>query len=397
MELYKLDQNFNRVKHIDKFTSLIWTERYSTSGDVTLVVPATPDNINLLLPDTRLGEVNSEETMVIDTMSIQNELLTVTGKSLVENVLMNRAFRYSTVQAITSTVETNYPSAVITGVVTFACGVITGFGYEGELGGLLAEDELSNLTVVNADPDLTTSAQITVSTDSVFAVIESIAAAFNKGIKLIGAPDGGSYQLTFTAYAGLDRTSDQSDNPVVRFSNDTKSLVGTTELYSNQNFRNICYAYSSSMPSTVTITDPGTGDTHDETLTVRMGKGVIGVPDTVTDFDRKVVMVDYTDFTIDKYAANLSDGTSMATLEALIETELDIAAYNALLNYTFTKSVDGEVVPQSQWKYGVDYFLGDVIELQGASGLIQNARVTEYIRSQDATGEKAYPTVAVTG
>jgi hypothetical protein len=75
--------------------------------------------------------------------------------------------------------------------------------------------------------------------------------------------------------------------------------------------------------------------------------------------------------------------------------ELDIAAYNYLLNYTFTKAVDGEFVPQSPYIFGIDYFLGDVIELQGASGLIQNARVTEYIRSQDSTGEKAYPTVAV--
>jgi hypothetical protein len=61
----------------------------------------------------------------------------------------------------------------------------------------------------------------------------------------------------------------------------------------------------------------------------------------------------------------------------------------------FTKVVDGEIVPDIQFKYGVHYYLGDVVELQGNSGIVQNARVTEYIRTQDESGERAYPTVTV--
>jgi hypothetical protein len=39
--------------------------------------------------------------------------------------------------------------------------------------------------------------------------------------------------------------------------------------------------------------------------------------------------------------------------------------------------------------------LGDIIEVQGNSDIVSTARVTEYIHSQDAAGEKAYPTVTM--
>jgi len=74
---------------------------------------------------------------------------------------------------------------------------------------------------------------------------------------------------------------------------------------------------------------------------------------------------------------------------------LNARAQDALTNHHFVKVVDGEIVPTAQFKYGRDYNLGDIVELQGNSGIVQNARVTEYIRSQDESGEHAYPTVAV--
>ena len=66
-----------------------------------------------------------------------------------------------------------------------------------------------------------------------------------------------------------------------------------------------------------------------------------------------------------------------------------------LLTNRYIKSVDGEIVPDNQFKYGVHYNLGDVIEVEGNTGVIQAARITEYIRSQNNAGEKAYPTVSM--
>jgi hypothetical protein len=64
-----------------------------------------------------------------------------------------------------------------------------------------------------------------------------------------------------------------------------------------------------------------------------------------------------------------------------------------LIDNKYIKTVDGEIVPDSQFLYGFDYNLGDIIEVEGDSGTIQRSRITEYIRSHDNNGEKAYPTV----
>jgi hypothetical protein len=74
---------------------------------------------------------------------------------------------------------------------------------------------------------------------------------------------------------------------------------------------------------------------------------------------------------------------------------LNSRAKDGLANSEYVQVVDGEIVPTAQFKYGRDYGMGDLIEIQGKSGAINRARVTEYIRSQDAEGEKAYPTVTV--
>jgi hypothetical protein len=74
---------------------------------------------------------------------------------------------------------------------------------------------------------------------------------------------------------------------------------------------------------------------------------------------------------------------------------LNNKAFIDLLNNPYIKIVDGEVGPIIQFQYGVHYNLGDIIEVQGNTGVINTARVTEYIRVQDETGERSYPTVSV--
>ncbi len=106
------------------------------------------------------------------------------------------------------------------------------------------------------------------------------------------------------------------------------------------------------------------------------------------EFDRRVLLTSADDFNIDNF-----DQSVLATLETNIQTYLNQEAANALINNTYTITVDGTVVPQSKYQYGRDYFLGDTIELEGTVGGLQKALVTEYIRSQDNTGETAYPTL----
>jgi hypothetical protein len=86
-------------------------------------------------------------------------------------------------------------------------------------------------------------------------------------------------------------------------------------------------------------------------------------------------------------------GGSAGTMQSILNQRASQALYNARA----AKAVDGTIVPLHQFQYNVDYTLGDIIEVQGNSGVVQTSRVTEYIRAQDNSGEKAFPTVAMLG
>ena len=106
--------------------------------------------------------------------------------------------------------------------------------------------------------------------------------------------------------------------------------------------------------------------------TTMIEKGV----STPSGMDRRVILVDGSN-------ANI-------TQDQLVENgKMSLAdAHETAL---FDGSINEEINP---YVYNVDYGLGDIVKLVGDYGLeAPKARVTEYIRSEDATGSKAYPTL----
>jgi hypothetical protein len=106
-----------------------------------------------------------------------------------------------------------------------------------------------------------------------------------------------------------------------------------------------------------------------------------------TGFDLRALQVFADDITTD-----MVGGSQAKVVEMLNSRALDELSKNH-----YIKSVDGQIVPENQFQYGINYHLGDIIEVEGNTGVIQAARITEYIRAQDSSGEKAYPTVSMIG
>src|SRR3954464_6856393 len=82
MELYTLTSHFLPKESVDEFTSAIWTERYSSAGDVQIVAQPVPSIIEKLAPGVFLGLRGTSEIMVLESQSIDNGLLTVVGASM---------------------------------------------------------------------------------------------------------------------------------------------------------------------------------------------------------------------------------------------------------------------------------------------------------------------------
>lgn len=391
MDIYALDPDlFLRTTLIEDFTSAIWTERYFTPGDVNLVLPDTPAARELVHTDTLLALEGSKEVMLVDTVNTKDGLLTATGSTLL-GFLNERTWRDTSNAATTQRrIPGNSIGEIIAHVVTnlTPSGLGTGFDDFYEM--------ITNLTMGAVDTSVTVGTAIfpygvaalhltrretseAVNYGPMLDVITALAQTANLGMSLYldSASDVG-YSLKFTVYAGLDRTSTQSVNELVRFTPNLDSLANIKELYSSKGHKNVAVGF-------LTLeADPPRGD-----LTNAYAPQIAyeaGFNPNTSGFSRRSLQVLVSDITQEDLAVITDPQLRAAILQR---------ATDALANNNYTKVVDGEVVPQSGYEFGEHYGMGDIVELESATGVRSPARVTEYIRSQDENGETAYPTISV--
>ena len=371
MEPFTLNRKFLKQDVIDGFGSIIWTERYYGDSEVELVVPATFDMVKKLPVGTFLGVDKSNEVMILETANIEKGNLKATGISLV-SWLNNRFIR------VTEKHEDRYwmlegsPGWILWTIVYNMC--CQGSEYlSGAIPiGIPDPQQLIipglELKDYDNDGDPVT---IGIPYGPVYDVLRDIATTYKLGIQITleSATDDG-YILGFRSYRGLNRTTNQTVNPLVRFSPQMDSLTDIKEIQSIAQLKTLVYSFAPSNPN--------------ELATVAGASGLSGTQ--YTGFDLRALLVFADDITTDQV------GGDAATLLNILNSR----AHDALTEHPFIKTVDGEIVPANQFKYGIDYNLGDIIEVQGNSDVVQTSRVIEYIRSQDESGgERAYPTVAM--
>lgn len=367
MDLFVVDSNYNKTDVIDGFSAVVWTDRYNDSGDVTISVPATSDNKVLITEGIFVHTPVSQEIMLIDTIAIQDGVLTATGRSLVD-FFKQRIFRTTWDDNVSSWVVMNYTAGNLINLAVQDM-VMSG-GYIAN-GTVLTSAQGTNevFTKLSVAPSVSGSGlNFDVPWGNLFDAVKNIADADNLGFTMY-PPNitDGTGSLSFKAYRGLDRTSSQSTNGVVIFDPAMDTLSSVNELRSISGYKNVAWVWPANISAQTQV-------------------GVAYAPGAqlLTGFQRRTLMVDASDIDAATYPA------------ANLQSALAAKGRDALANNNYVKTVDGTVVPQGPYTYGTDYNLGDVIELRGVTGgASQKARITEYIRAQDSTGESAYPTLQV--
>jgi hypothetical protein len=359
MDVYILDSLNRRVTVVDTFESLIWTERFSAYGDFELVVYSTLENRNRFYAGLRLAIDPSNYVMIIETIQDSvdtqgNRILTIKGRSL-EMILDNRFARATLVGTTASPkwVITDTPLNIAKKIFHDVC--VTGVLDTGDIIPNVVEASIYPADTV-APPSATITYEIPPKT--VYAALTDICNLYHMGFRLIRSSD--SPQLNWDIYMGSDRTTRQTTLPAVVFSTDLENLQNTSELTSIAPYKNVAYVIAPALGAIVYAQD---------------------VPSTISGFDRHVLFVDASDIT----------DTDLTVVSAkLIQRGNQELGKNRSLS-----AFDGELSQYSQYTYGVDYRLGDLVELRNDDGVISNMQVTEHIFVSDKTGEKSYPTLVV--
>ena len=361
MELAVLNDQFLPARMVEGHSSLIWTERYSTNGDFSRESGDVGGTLVALpLYTVELGTGihkptvvtlrDSDVPMIVETHVIekapgQPAKITTTGRSF-ETVLDRRTtVNYPLgggrpVKAWTSVQKTAVDAAydAMNQVVTIGMSNVDD---------RIPEIDIKPPIRPSDYTEPTSNQNYQVDPGELYAWVLQQIQAENYGLRAVRPSDLSTTKISIEIYSGVDRTKEVIFD--VRF----------------DQFDNAKYLLSEAALKT---TDQVTGATDSFEVT----NGSSGLSRRVTYLD----------------ASQLATGSPSATLTNLLRNlgTVDLA------KYVETVLFSGEVSRQVGSRYGKDYHLGDIVKLSGDYGLSQFVRISEFIRSEDNNGEKAYPT-----
>jgi hypothetical protein len=419
MEVYTLDNLLRRETVVDRFESIIWTERFSAYGDFELVLNSTLENRRLFVTGTRLALNESYRVMTVETIEDKTDsegrnMLTLKGRSLemiMEDRVAKKHLNDLGVEAKWGITGTVY--AITMAIFRTMC---TTYGTEY----LDPADPIPFYvqgTIFPADTNPMPSEAITVwiEPDTVYKVIKDLCDIYDLGFRLYRNFD--TSQLRFDIYAGSNRTTTQTTFPAVVFSPDLDNLQNTSELTTMEMYKNVAYVFTEQGFAVVypEEVDPTTAGFERRVLLVKPTDITVVVPDTVEETAAKAKQTTASNLesnitptstageklaaTNARSAANVAQAAadlSMAAAERIaVEPQLRRRGLEELAKCRRYSAFDGEINQNSDYKYGLNYNLGDMVEMRNVDGVTNKMQVTEQIFVSDKEGDRSYPTLAI--
>lgn len=347
MEVLVLDTNFESVTVIDSFKSLIWTDRYSVCGDFELALAMDPSLLEFLKEDYYLWFRESEHCMIIEDLAIDSDvedgnMLIVTGRSL-ESILERRIVWGQKVLKgnLQNGIQTLLNEAIISPSDTNR--KISNFIFES-----CTDTKVTDLTI---------DAQYF--GEDLYTIISGLCEENSIGFKIILNDDN---QFVFSLYAGADRSYDQTANPYVIFSPNFDNIINSNYFMSKATLKNV-----------ILVAGEGEGSSR-KTATTGSGSGL----------DRREFFVDARDISSHTDDGDLSDSE--------YTDQLVSKGNKTLAENTVTTAFEGEVEATQLFKYGEDFFIGDIVQIADDYGHENAAYISELVISQDDNGFSIHPT-----
>lgn len=350
MDLLVLNTDLDAISVVDTYESFIWTDRYRQPGDFELYMSMMLSVLQYIRQDYYIWNRDSEHVMIIEQIRIDSDVedgnhIAVTGRSL-ESILDRRIVWGQ--QVIRGNLQNGVKTLLNSCIISPSD----------------ANRKISNFIFKEStDPavtSLTIDAQYT--GNNLLTIIEQICAEHDIGFKVTL---NDNKQFVFELYAGVNRSYDQTSNPYVVFSPKFENIINSN------------YIESKSALKTVTlIGGEGEGSTRKYT-TVGGGSGL----------NRREIFTDARDISSDA-----GDGVTLTDAE--YTAQLQQRGREKLSENTDVTSFEGQVETTIMFKYGEDFFNGDIVQITNEYGHETKARILEIVMSENEEGTSVYPTFA---
>lgn len=347
MEILVLNTDYESVAVIDNYESMIWTDRYNAYGDFEIYFTIDSKLLEFLKEDYYLWLRDSEHCMIIENIKINSDVeegnhMIVTGRSL-ESILERRII---------------WGQKVFTGNLQNAVHTMLN---ESIISPSISERKIDNF-IFQASTDnkitgLTINTQYT--GDDLYTVIKSLCEENNIGFKILLNEEN---QFVFSLYAGADRSYGQTENPYVVFSTKFENLINSNYFSSKANLKTVAL-----------VAGEGEGSAR---KTAIVGSG--------TGLNRRELFTDARDISSDTEDRILSDAEYTEQLKS--RGTKDLAGHIA------TTAFEGEVEATRLFKYGEDFFIGDIVQIANEYGNKGTAYISELIISNSKDELLIYPT-----
>jgi len=350
MEINFLDSSFKEIALVDRFNSLIWTDRYDEAGDFDLSVAPT-SKIWQRLATTKYFKIKeSEHIMMLESLNLKSNAedgdeLIIKGRSI-ERILDRRL--------------------VWTKILLIG-------GLQAQIFALLNHNitdnapipnrRISNFTLAtSSDPRVTDpliQAEYT-NEDYLYDVISDLCRSKDIGFKI--TLDTGDF--VFSLYAGIDRSYEQLKIPTVTFSPKFN------------NVRSSDYVRTEEFLKTIVLVagEEGVGNTR-VTKIVEREAGITGL-------NRRELYAQANEVS--------RNGPSGPITEADYLNLLNEVGLKELRKNNYIQAFDAEV-DLSTYSYGVDFNMGDILKIEDKYDNFGSFKVAEMVFAQDRSGIKIYP------
>lgn len=350
MDLMILDTNKNPLCLLDVYNSFIWTDRYFKYGDFELHASMSEDLLQYLKQDYYITNANSEHVMIIEKLLIDSDIengntIIVSGRSL-ESLLERRIVWNRT--TLSGNLQSGIKKLLDENIIspTDSSRKIDDFIFE--------ESTDSAITGLTIDGQYTG--------DNLYEVIASICQENGIGFEITL---NNSKQFVFKLYSGVDRSYDQSVYPYVVFSPNFENMVESNYMESKMAMKNVTL-----------IGGEGEGNARKYTS--------VG---TASGLDRRELFTDARDI-----RAEDDEGNAISEAEYL--KQLEQRGRENLAENIAVVAFEGQADVVSMFVYGVDFFMGDIVQIADEYGHETKSRMVELVSSESEEGVSTYPTFA---